>query len=66
MKVLIADKFEKSGLDGLKAAGCEVIFQPDAQGDTLVTAIKETGAPVLVVRSTKVTGLMLDAGALSL
>ena len=66
MKVLIADKFEKSGLDGLKAAGCEVIFQPDAHGDTLVAAIKETGAPVLVVRSTKVTGLMLDAGALSL
>ena len=66
MKVLIADKFEKSGLDGLKAAGCEVVFQPDAQGETLVAAIKETGAPVLVVRSTKVTGLMLEAGALSL
>ena len=51
MKVLIADKFEKSGIEGLKAAGCEVIFQPDAKGETLVAAIKETGAPVLVVRS---------------
>ncbi|MGE0863427.1 MAG: NAD(P)-dependent oxidoreductase [Vicinamibacterales bacterium] len=66
MKVLIADKFEKSGLDGLAAAGCEVIFQPDANGDSLAAAIKETGAPVLVVRSTKVTEAMLDAGALSL
>ncbi len=66
MKVLIADKFEKSGLDGLKAAGCEVIFQPDANGDSLVAAIKDSGAPVLVVRSTKVTESMLDAGVLSL
>jgi 3-hydroxyisobutyrate dehydrogenase len=40
MKVLIADKFEKSGLDGLKAAGCEVIFQPDAKGDSLVAGAK--------------------------
>ncbi len=66
MKVLIADKFEKSGLDGLKAAGCEVIFQPDANGDSLVAAIKDSGATVLVVRSTKVTESMLDAGVLSL
>lgn len=66
MKVLIADKFEKSGLDGLQAAGCEVIFQPEANGDSLAAAIKETSAPVLVVRSTKVTESMLDAGALSL
>ena len=28
MKVLIADKFEKSGIDGLKAAGCDVVYQP--------------------------------------
>jgi D-3-phosphoglycerate dehydrogenase len=66
VKVLIADKFERSGLDGLKAAGCEVIFQPDAAGDSLVAAIRDTGAPVLVVRSTQVTEPMLDAGALSL
>ncbi|MDP3717436.1 MAG: NAD(P)-dependent oxidoreductase [Acidobacteriota bacterium] len=66
MKVLIADKFEKSGLDGLTAAGCDVIFQPDASGDSLIAAIKQSGAPVLVVRSTKVTEPMLDAGGLSL
>src|SRR5437588_10317719 len=66
MKVLVADKFEKSGLDGLKAAGCEVVYQPDASGDALTGAIRETGADVLVVRSTQVTAPMLEAGALSL
>ncbi len=44
MKVLVADKFEQSGLDALKAAGCEVIFQPDASGDALVAAIKHDAA----------------------
>jgi D-3-phosphoglycerate dehydrogenase len=66
MKVLIADKFEQSGIDALTAAGCEVISQPDLKDDTLVTALGETGADVLVVRSTKVTEPMLDAGRLSL
>lgn len=66
MKVLVADKFEQSGLDALKAAGCEVIFEPDAAGDALAAAIKKTQAAVLVVRSTQVTEAMLDAGALSL
>ena len=66
MKVLVADKFEQSGLDALKSAGCDVIFEPDASGDALVAAIKKTQAPVLVVRSTEVTDVMMDAGSLSL
>lgn len=66
MKILVADKFEQSGLEALKAAGCEVIFKPDASGDTLVDAIRQSQAPVLVVRSTPVTEPMMDAGALSL
>ena len=66
MKVLVADKFEQSGLDALTAAGCDVMFEPDASGDTLVAAIKKSKAPVLVVRSTEVTEAMMDAGALSL
>jgi D-3-phosphoglycerate dehydrogenase len=66
MKVLVADKFEKSGLDGLKAAGCEVVYDPDLKDDALAQAIAKTGADVLVVRSTKVTEPMLDAGALAL
>src|SRR5215207_2034099 len=66
MKVLVADKFEKSGLEGLKAAGCEVVYEPDLKDDSLTEAIGKTGADVLVVRSTKVTAPMLDAGRLSL
>jgi D-3-phosphoglycerate dehydrogenase len=66
MKVLIADKFEQSGIDGLAAAGCEVVYQPDLKDDTLTQAIKETAADVLVVRSTAVTAPMLEAGVLSL
>ncbi|HEY7213114.1 MAG TPA: 3-phosphoglycerate dehydrogenase family protein [Thermoanaerobaculia bacterium] len=66
MKVLIADKFESSGVEGLKAAGCEVVHQPDLKDDALAQAIAGTQADVLVVRSTKVTEAMLEAGRLSL
>ena len=66
MKVLVADKFEKSGIDGLKAAGCEVVYEPDLKEDSLTQAIASSGAEVLVVRSTKVTAPMLDAGRLAL
>ena len=66
MKVLVADKFEKSGIDGLKAAGCDVLYEPDLKDDALTAAIAASSAEVLVVRSTKVTTPMLDAGRLSL
>jgi D-3-phosphoglycerate dehydrogenase len=66
MKVLIADKFEKSGLEGLQAAGCEIVYRPDLKDDSLTEAIGASGADVLVVRGTKVTAAMLDAGRLSL
>jgi D-3-phosphoglycerate dehydrogenase len=66
MKILVADKFEKSGIDGLRAAGCEVVYEPDLKEDSLTAAIGSTQADVLVVRSTKVTTPMLDAGRLSL
>jgi D-3-phosphoglycerate dehydrogenase / 2-oxoglutarate reductase len=66
MKILIADKFEQSGIDGLKTAGCEVVSDPDLKDDALRDAIAATGADVLVVRGTKVTSAMLDAGRLSL
>ncbi len=66
MKVLVADKFEKSGLDGLAAAGCEVVYEPDLKDDALQAAIRATAADVVVVRSTKVTEPMMDAGQISL
>ncbi|HYE66346.1 MAG TPA: 3-phosphoglycerate dehydrogenase, partial [Pyrinomonadaceae bacterium] len=66
MHVLIADKFEQSGRDGLRAIGCEVSYQPDLKDETLVEAIRETQPDVLVVRSTKVTEAMLEVGPLKL
>lgn len=66
MKVLIADKFEKRGLEGLAAIGCEVDFRPDLKDDALVEAIAQSQAELLVVRSTKVKAPMLDAGRLAL
>jgi D-3-phosphoglycerate dehydrogenase len=66
MKVLVADKFEQSGLDGLRAAGCEVAYQPDLKEEALAAAIRETHADVLVVRGTAVTAPMLETGSLSL
>src|SRR6266851_2151922 len=66
MLVLIADKFEQSGRDGLQAIGCEISFQPDLKDDALVEAIGTAKPDVLVVRGTKVTELMLAAGPLKL
>ena len=66
MRVLIADKFEQSGRDGLQALGCDVSFQPDLKDDALAAAIKEEAPDVLVVRGTKVTEPMLDAGPVKL
>src|SRR5918997_2943151 len=66
MKVLIADKFEQSGRDALDAAGCDYSYQPDVKDDTLVEAIRSYGPEVLVVRSTKVTEPMFDAGPVKL
>ena len=66
MKVLIADKFEQSGIDGLKAANCDVIYHPDLKDEALGAAIRDGGAEVLIVRGTPVTAAMLEGGALSL
>jgi D-3-phosphoglycerate dehydrogenase len=55
MKILVADAFEKSGLDGLAALGCEILYEPKLEGAALGARLAETGAEVLVVRSTKVT-----------
>jgi D-3-phosphoglycerate dehydrogenase / 2-oxoglutarate reductase len=66
VKVVIADKFEQSGIDGLRQAGCEVVYQPDLKNAALVDAVRTIGADVLVVRGTKVTADVLDAGRLSL
>src|SRR5882672_1702171 len=66
MKVLIADQFEQVGIDGITAAGCEVIYQPALADEQLAGALASMKADVLVVRSTKVTDAMLANASLSL
>ena len=72
MKVLVADKFEESGLTALNGLGAEVLYEPSTSADTLGERLRETSAEVLVVRSTKVgaaalaqsrLGLIVRAGA---
>src|SRR5215813_7707376 len=66
MLVLIADKFEQSGRDGLRALGCDISYQPDLKDESLVAAIEKDSPDVLVVRGTSVSEAMLDAGPIKL
>jgi D-3-phosphoglycerate dehydrogenase / 2-oxoglutarate reductase len=66
MRILIADKFPDGGQTELVQAGFEVVYDPDLKDDSLTAAIGSSGADILVVRGTKVTGAMLEAGQLSL
>ena len=61
MRVLIADKFDQAGIDELQAAGCEVLFEPTLDGDSLRDAIARDRPAALIVRGTRVTGPMLEA-----
>lgn len=66
MRILIADKFEQSGRAGLQALGCEVTYEPDLKDDLLVQASSSIKPDVLVVRGTRVTEAMLEAGPIKL
>jgi len=60
MNVLVADKFEIEGIEGLQRIGCRVTQDADLAGDSLRDALRN-GVEVLVVRSTKVTADILAA-----
>jgi D-3-phosphoglycerate dehydrogenase len=67
MKVLVADKFEAVGVDGLKDLGCQVVVQPDVKAEDLPAALRAVDPKILVVRSKKVSEAALRGGpALSL
>ncbi len=66
MHVLVADKFEDSGLDGLRALGLDVLYQPELKDETLRNAVSETEAEVLVVRSTQVPASVMECSKLAL
>src|SRR5688500_12419941 len=66
MKVLVADKIEQSGIDGLQGLGCDISYQQDLKDEALTDAIRQASPDVLVVRGTKVTEPMLGAGPIKL
>lgn len=66
-RVLIADKFEKVGIDGLKELGFDVVVRPDMKPEELGDALREVDPKILIVRSKKVNGdAMQNAPRLSL
>jgi D-3-phosphoglycerate dehydrogenase len=62
MKVLVADAFQESGLDELRALGCEVAYEPKLKDDALRDTVARTDCGVLIVRSTKVGEAVMNAG----
>lgn len=60
MKVLVADKFEKSGLEALKALGCEVVSEPEAGAAGIPDKLVAHKPDILIVRSTKVQSAALE------
>ncbi|MEM8834752.1 MAG: NAD(P)-dependent oxidoreductase [Planctomycetota bacterium] len=67
MRVLIADKFDSSGIDRLKRVGCDVTSNPDLTPETLPAALGELDPDVMIVRSTRVPSAAIEAaGKLSL
>ncbi|MBL8763824.1 MAG: hypothetical protein JNM07_06105 [Phycisphaerae bacterium] len=63
MKILIADAFEKTGIDSLKALGCEVVCTPDAGMEGIPSALAAHRPAALIVRSTKVPATSVKAAA---
>lgn len=63
MKILIADKFEQRGVDGLAALGAEVVALPTLEGPALTDAIAQHQPEILIVRSTKVPAESIAAGS---
>jgi len=62
MRVLIADKFESVGVEGLEKLGCEVTVEPGlTSAEEIASAIDKAGAEVLVVRSTKVPAKVFES-----
>ena len=60
MNVLIADKVNAKMIDALTALGVEVTYKPELAAEDLATEIGDV--KVLIVRSKKVTGKVIDAG----
>ena len=62
IRLLVADKFEKVGVDGLKDLGCDVIERADVKPEDLPALTREIDPQILVVRSKKVPEAVMREG----
>ena len=61
MVILIADAFSSRGVESLEGIARAVHYRPELDAKQLAGAVVETGAHIVVVRSTKVTADALNA-----
>ena len=61
MNVLLADALSDTVISTLQSAGCTVLNEPGLKGEALTNALATHDPQVLVVRSTKVTGMDIKA-----
>jgi D-3-phosphoglycerate dehydrogenase len=59
-KVLIADKFPEEKIDEIKKLGCSVVYDQSLRENTLLEALKKEQPDILIVRSTVVSGEMIE------
>lgn len=62
MKCLVADSFEKEGLETLARLGLEVVDDASLKGAPLTAAIASSDPDILLVRGTRVTREMIESG----
>ena len=66
MRILVADKLPAYAVTLFTEAGHEVTVEPSLKDAPLLDTLVRTGAEVVIVRSTKITAEMIDAGQLKL
>jgi D-3-phosphoglycerate dehydrogenase len=62
LRVLVAEKFETVGVEGLKNLGCDVKVDTELKPDTLAAAVAEFDPNVLIVRGMKVQAPVFEKG----
>ncbi len=60
-RVLVLDQFGQHGIDGLRSAGCDAIFNPLLTHTTLEQAVRDVEPDILVAQSTSITERVLCA-----
>lgn len=61
MKVVIADLFSQDAIEELQASGIELVYNPSLNGESLKQALIAESPQILVVRSTKVPGDIINS-----